>query len=146
MPTKLWGHPIHPMLIVFPVGLLPMSLIFDIIGMISDNGNWHVASYYMIGAGLLMGLVAAVFGFMDWSGLPDGTKAKRIGVYHMSANLVVVVLFIISWLTRNGDAATPDTISILMSLFGVAVLSYGGWQGGTMVYKLGAAVDEPQEV
>ena len=63
--VKLAGHPLHPMLIVFPLGLLGTAVIFDIVYLISDNTRWAVAAYYMIGAGIVGGLAAALFSRID---------------------------------------------------------------------------------
>ena len=60
------GHPIHPMLIVFPLGLLTVAAIFDIIYVATHNGHWADVSYWMIAAGTIGGLIAAVFGLIDW--------------------------------------------------------------------------------
>ena len=95
--AKLFGHPIHPMLIVFPLGLLATSVVFDIIYLATKNGRWTEIAEYMIGAGIICGLVAAVFGLVDWLGVPSATRAKRIGAWHGVGNVVVVVLFAISF-------------------------------------------------
>ena len=80
--VKFAGHPVHPMLIVFPLGLLSTAVIFDIIYLVSGNPQWTVVAYYMIGAGVIGGLAAAVFGWLDWIAIPGGTRAKRIGLWH----------------------------------------------------------------
>ena len=108
--AKLLGHPIHPMLIVFPLGLLPVAAIFDIIYLYTDNGHWADVSYWIIAAGVIGGLVAAVFGLIDWLGIPNGTRAKSIGLVHGLTNVVVVVLFIVSWLLRRPNPAAPDLL------------------------------------
>src|SRR3954465_11845265 len=89
--AKLFGHPIHQMLIVFPLGLLGMAVIFDIIRFATANGAWSMASYYMIGAGIIGGLVPAVFGLIDWLAVPPNTRAKRIGALHGVGNVIVTV-------------------------------------------------------
>ena len=70
--VKVAGHPVHPMLVVFPLGLLSTAVIFDVIYLVSDHSQWTVAAYYMIGAGLVGGLGAALFGWLDWAGIPSG--------------------------------------------------------------------------
>ena len=75
--AKLFGHPIHQMLIVFPLGLLAMALIFDIIHFATGVAYWSEIAYWMIAAGVISGLVAAPFGLIDWLGIPAGTRAKR---------------------------------------------------------------------
>jgi uncharacterized membrane protein len=72
---KIAGHPVHPMLIVFPLGLLATAVIFDIITLSTSDGKWSNMSWYMIAAGIIGGLVSAVFGLLDWIGSPGNTRA-----------------------------------------------------------------------
>jgi uncharacterized membrane protein len=74
--ARLLGHPIHPMLIVFPLGLLTVAAIFDIIYLCTHNGHWVDLSFWMIASGIIGGLIAAVFGVIDWLGIPEGTRAR----------------------------------------------------------------------
>ncbi|MFL5661541.1 MAG: DUF2231 domain-containing protein, partial [Ktedonobacteraceae bacterium] len=104
----MFGHPIHPMLIVFPLGLLATSLIFDIIHWITGNGFFSVVAFWMITAGVIGALLAAIFGLIDWLTIPSGTRAKRIGLWHGVGNVVVVLLFIVSWLIRLNAQANPS--------------------------------------
>ena len=64
--VKILGHPVHPMLIVFPVGLFTTAVIFDILYLVNDNPFFPTASFYMIAAGVIGGLLAAIFGLIDW--------------------------------------------------------------------------------
>src|SRR3954467_8832763 len=77
--AKALGHPIHPMLIVYPLGLLSTAVIFDICYLVTDRDGFPVAAAYTIAAGVIGGLVAALFGLIDWLAIPAGTRAKRIG-------------------------------------------------------------------
>src|SRR2546423_14793529 len=92
--VKAFGHPIHPMLIVFPLGLLATSLIFDIVHWITGNGFFSVVAFWMIAAGVIGGLLAAIFGLIDWLAIPGGTRAKTVGLWHGGWHLVVGGLFI----------------------------------------------------
>src|SRR4051794_34246999 len=92
--AKIFGHPIHPMLIPFPLGLLGTAVVFDLIQLIGgDWGSIARAAYYMIAAGIIAGLLAAVFGAIDWLAIPGGTRAKRIATLHGLGNVVIVALF-----------------------------------------------------
>lgn len=139
--VKFAGHPVHPMLIAFPLGLLGTAVVFDIIYLIGDNPQWAVAAYYMIAAGLIGGLAAAIFGWLDWLGIPPGTRAKRIGLWHGLGNMVVVVLFVLSWVLRRDDPGTPPTGAIVAGLSGVIVSLLTAWLGGELVYRLAVGVD-----
>src|SRR4051794_41598131 len=140
--AKLLGHPIHQMLIAFPLGLLAMAVIFDVIGMATTRATWHDTAFYMIGAGIISGLVAAVFGLIDWLAIPAGTRAKRIGLLHGVGNVVVVGLFIVGWLLRRPNPLAPPTIAIVLSFAGVGLALVTGWLRGGLVDRLGVGGDD----
>jgi uncharacterized membrane protein len=140
--AKLFGHPIHQMLIVFPLGLLATSLFFDLIALATDHVGLFQAAYYMIAAGVISGLIAAVFGLIDFLAIPSGTRAKRVGVMHGGGNVVVVVLFAASWLLRRDNPADPSTLAIILSAAGAALGGVTGWLGGELVDRLGVGVDD----
>ncbi|HJW95604.1 MAG TPA: DUF2231 domain-containing protein [Thermoanaerobaculia bacterium] len=140
--AKLLGHPIHPMLIVFPLGLLATSFFFDIGWLVSKAGNIGIVSYWMIIAGVIGGLISAVFGLVDWLAIPSGTRAKAIGAWHGIGNVFVVVLFIGSWLLRRGDPSTPPMLAIVLSAIAVCTALVTGWLGGELVDRLAIGVDE----
>src|SRR5947208_1597493 len=119
--AKLLGHPVHPMLIVFPLGLLAMAVIFDLIGMATGRATWPDTAFYMIGAGIVSGLIAAVFGLTDWLAIPSGTRAKRIGAWHGGGNVVVVLLFAISWYLRRDVPGIPPAAALVCSFGGAAI-------------------------
>jgi uncharacterized membrane protein len=144
--AKLFGHPIHQMLIVFPLGLLATSLIFDIAYHATGNGRWADVAYVMISCGIIGGLVAAVFGLIDWLSIPSGTRAKRIGALHGIGNVVVVGLFAVSWLLRHDNPVRPDTASLVFSILGVSLAVVTGWLGGELVDRLSVGVDEGAHV
>lgn len=140
--AKLVGHAIHPMLIVFPLGLLATSFFFDIIRMAGGGDGFGVASFYMIAAGVIGGLVAAVFGLVDWLAIPANTRARQVGAIHGIGNVVVVGLFVLSWLVRRPDAARPGGGAFVLSLLGVLLALVTGWLGGELVERLAIGVDD----
>lgn len=91
---------------------------------------------------MIGGLAAAVFGLIDWLAIPSGTRAKRIGLWHGAGNVVVVVLFIVSWLLRADALGEPGAIPIILSLLGVGLARLTGWLGGELVDRLGVGVDD----
>jgi uncharacterized membrane protein len=139
--AKLLGHSMHPMLIVFPLGLLATSVIFDIVYLSTDNGRWADISFWMIAAGVIGGLVAAIPGLIDWISIPSGTRAKAIGLWHAIGNVIVLVLFAISWALRYDLPTAPTTAPIVLSWIGVVLALVTGWLGGEMVERLGVGVD-----
>jgi uncharacterized membrane protein len=139
--AKLFGHPIHQMLIVFPLGLFVTSAVFDAIYLLSGQGNWAAISYWMITAGLIGGAVAAVFGLVDWIAIPSGTRAKFIGAWHGLTNVAVMVLFLLSRFLRQDDPLNAATFPVLLSFAAVALGGVSAWLGGELVSRLGVGVD-----
>jgi uncharacterized membrane protein len=144
--ARLLGHPIHQMLIVFPLGLLATSLFFDIAHLTSGNPQWGLISYWLIFVGIITALVAAVFGLIDWLAIPAGTRAKRIGMLHGGGNVVVVLLFIGSCLLRRDAPGNPEGLAIFLSAAAVLLALVTGWLGGELVDRLGVGVDEGANV
>jgi uncharacterized membrane protein len=140
--AKVMGHAVHQMLIVFPLGLFSTAVIFDVIHLISGGPTWSLVSYWMIAAGIIGGPCAALFGAIDWSKIPSGTRAYRIGVLHGLGNVVVVALFAVSWWLRRPDPGNPSAIAIGFMIVGAALSLVTGWLGGELVDRLGVGVDE----
>jgi uncharacterized membrane protein len=138
--ARFLGHLIHPMLIVFPLGLLAMAVIFDLITIFSGNTIWSGVAFYMIGAGIVGGLAAAVFGLWDWLTIPSGTRAKAIGAWHGLVNLIVVVLFVGSFVLRFDHPSIPGSLALACSFAAGALALLGGWLGGELVERLGVGV------
>ncbi len=144
--AKLLGHPIHQMLVVFPLGLLSMAVVFDLLALGLGQGYWSEVAYWMIAAGVITGLLAAPFGAIDWFAIPDGTRAKRIGALHGIGNVVVVLLFAVSWWMRSDAPAAPPVRALLLSFLGGGMAMATGWLGGELVDRLGVGVDDGAHV
>ncbi|MEV0155178.1 DUF2231 domain-containing protein [Micromonospora sp. NPDC050686] len=141
--AKAAGHAVHPVLIVFPLGLLVTAVIFDILYLITDRTGFQISAAYTMGVGILGGLLAAVFGLIDWLAIPAGTRAKRIGAVHGAGNVVVVLLFALSWLVRRAaDNWDPSAFALILSFVGVVLIGVTGWLGGELVERLGVSVSD----
>jgi uncharacterized membrane protein len=140
--AKLFGHPVHPMLIVFPLGLLATSVVFDLIYLWTDNRQWAGVSYWMIAAGVIGGVVAGIFGLIDYLAIPTATRAKAIGMWHGLGNVVVLLLFAGSWILRRYLPDAPGGTALLLSFLGVMLALVTGWLGGELVDRLGVGVDD----
>jgi uncharacterized membrane protein len=140
--AKALGHPIHQQLVVFPLGLLAMAVVFDILRLITGADGFATASYFMIAAGIVSGLLAALFGAVDYAAIPAGTRARRVGALHGTGNVVVVVLFAVSWLLRKGAPGhVPSTSAFVVALVAALLATMTGWLGGELVDRLGVGVD-----
>jgi len=141
--VKLFGHPIHPMLIVLPLGLFIASVVFDAIFLWRGNPTFAMVGYWNIAGGIVGGLLAAVFGLIDWWNIPAGTRAKRIGLLHGGSNVLVVALFAFVWWTRSNAADPSLTTNLFVVEVAALVLgSIAGWLGGELVDRLGVGVDD----
>jgi len=140
--AKLFGHPVHQMLIVFPLGLLATSFFFDIAFLITRRTDLEIVAYWMIFTGVITGLLAAVFGLIDWLAIPRNTRAKAIGVWHGLGNVVVTLLFAVSWFTRYGSPAAPIPTAYYLSGVAFVIALLTGWLGGELVDRLSVGVDE----
>ena len=138
--AKLFGHAIHPILIIYPLGLLSAAVIFDVIYLLTANPTWTTVSFWMIAAGLVGGLLAAVFGLIDFLNIPAGTRANRIGLLHGLVNLGVMILFAASWYLRRGSPEVPSSLAFALSFIGAGTALLGGWLGGELVERLGVGV------
>ena len=119
------------MLIVFPIGLLATSVIFDTLYSIIRRPVLAFVSYYMIVSGVVGGLLAAIFGLMDWLPLPRNSRAKRIGAWHGLGNFAIVVLFAVTaWLRRGNANLAPNGLAMLLSLAGFGLALITSWIGG----------------
>jgi uncharacterized membrane protein len=136
--ASIRGHPVHPMLVVLPIGLWVFSLVSDIIFRASGDATWHATALYTMAGGIVGALLAAVPGLIDLFTFRDPT-VKRIGLIHMALNLTIVVLYAINlgWRLQAGPDATGP---IWLSLIAIALLVVSGWLGGEMVYVHGAGV------
>ena len=136
-----YGHPVHPILVTVPIGAWIASLGFDIASHVADEADvFAKGAFWLIALGAL---AAALAGFLDLFAIPTGTPAFRTGLVHMSLNLVVVVLFAVSWLIRQGDIDSPAATSgglIALSAGALVLLAVSGWLGGRLSYRYGVRV------
>ena len=144
-PASIGGHPVHPMIIPFPIALWVFSLIADGIYLWRDNPVWrdYVAFYALLG-GIIGAAVAAVPGLIDWLSLTDKAVVK-LANWHARLNVIALLVFAASlYLRTTGGSdliSNSYTIAIALSVFGVVLISISGWLGGEMVFKHGVAVE-----
>ena len=137
-------HPVHPMLIPFPIALWIFSLASDLIYLFGFGGPvWKDVALYTMTGGIIGGLAAAIPGYIDYRSLTDPVTV-RIAQIHMVMNVGLVVLFTVNAVLRilNG---TEALLPVFLSLLGVAGLAVSGWLGGELVYVQGVAVQPERE-
>lgn len=140
-PATIAKHPIHPMLVVFPIGLWVFSLVSDVIYLFDPTPLWSELSFATIAGGLIGALAAAVTGFIDMLAIKD-VRVGKIARDHMILNASAIVIFGLNLLLRiSVEPGAP--LPIILSFAGILVLAVSGWLGGELVYVHGVGV-EPQ--
>ena len=136
------GHPIHPALIPFPFAFLIGAFAFDVAGKIFDRASWWTTGSHLAAAGVVMALVAAVPGFVDYFyTVPPRSTGKGRATRHMIVNLLAVTLVAVAWVVRQGLPHEPTVLVVGLELGALALLSVGGWMGGTLVNRNQIGVD-----
>ncbi|WP_433128622.1 DUF2231 domain-containing protein [Micromonospora sp. CA-240977] len=139
---KVLGHPVHPMLVMFPVALLATAVLFDVIDTVGGPDLLGEVAYWNITVGLIGGLLAAAAGSFDLLAIPTGTRAKRVGLLHAAANIAVVLLFAAVWAVRlNADSRAAGGALVAIEVVAVGILGISAWLGGELVDRLGVGVD-----
>jgi uncharacterized membrane protein len=139
---KVLGHPLHAILVFVPLGLLIASVLFDARYLFTKKQDNAVTSDKLVGVGVVTGLLAAAAGLVDWLAIPQGTRAKRIGFWHGTGNVIMLALYASSWKLRRDEPQNPPRKAIVLSLLGLLLGNVTAWMGSEMVYRLGIGVDE----
>lgn len=133
--AAVFGHPIHPMVIPFPFAFLLTVLATDLAYWAVADPFWARASLWLVGAGVVMGAVAAVFGAIDFFTLPQARR-HATGWIHALGNATALALSLVSWLLRLGDAAQAVLPwGLILSAVVAAILAVTGWAGGELSYR-----------
>ena len=134
--AQIGGHPLHPMLIPFPVAFLVGAFATDLAYWGTRNAFWAEASLWLLGAAIVMALVAAVAGFTDFLG-ESRIRDLSDAWYHMIGNLTAVVIALGNWTLRYAGGVESAILpwGLLMSFVVVGILLFTGWKGWEMVYR-----------
>lgn len=139
---RILGHPVHPMLVVLPLGLFITSVVYDLMHLKTKKKEHAIVANRLVGAGVLGGILAAAPGIIDWLAIPEGTRAKRIGFWHGLGNVLLLIMFGGSWKLRR-DAPSEETprSAVALSLAALMLGNVTAWLGGELIYRLGVGVD-----
>jgi uncharacterized membrane protein len=148
--VKLAGHPIHPMLIGFPVAFYTSALVCYVVYGSNDNPFWFKVAVVANIAGVIMAAVAAVPGLIDWLFIPSESRAKKTGLTHMIVNVLALLCFAIAaWLeyAKWNDTSPALGIAIPLSIVGFALTLVAGFLGWTLVQKhhVGVDIENPSQ-
>jgi uncharacterized membrane protein len=138
--AKIADHPIHPMLVPFPIVCFIMTLILDILYVRGDTGVAG-ATNWLLGVGLVMGALAAVAGLTDFLG-DDRVRGLGDALKHMLANVTAVVLEVVNFALRLKNPDFIASTGVYISVVVVLILLYSGWKGGNLVFRHGVGVHD----
>jgi uncharacterized membrane protein len=139
--AKIAGHPIHPMLIPFPIVCFIGTLVTDIVYTRNHDAGWATASHWLLGVGLLTAAAAAVAGLTDYLG-DERVRKLSDALKHMLANVTAVVLELVNFILRLRNNDFIDSTGVYISAVVVLILVYSGWKGGDLVYRHGIGVHD----
>lgn len=129
------GHPLHPVLIVFPVAFLVAAAGTDIGYWLTSDPFWARASVWLIGAGFGAGILAGITGFLDFTRIKR-VRERSAGWLHMGGNVSALVLSLINLVLRQGNPAEPIVFTGLgLSIVVASLLGVTGWFGGELSFR-----------
>jgi uncharacterized membrane protein len=137
---RLFGHPVHPVVTHFPMALLPVSFLGDLIGIWTDATFWWSFSFYNLAIGLVLSIPALITGMIDFMAIPQEGAADRVAMRHMTIIITAITLYTGSFVIRFGveiPSGWRVISSVSLSLLGLIFLLIGGWLGGQLVYRFG---------
>jgi uncharacterized membrane protein len=142
--VKIAGHPVHPMLVAYPVAFYTATLVCYIVYSSNNNPFWFKVAIVANIAGVVMAAVAAIPGFIDWLNIPADSRAKKTGLFHLLCNVLALVCFGITALTEykkwNDINPTPG-FAIPLTALGFVLTLAAGFLGWTLVQKHHVGVD-----
>lgn len=132
--ASIGGHPIHPMLIPFPLAFFIATFVCDLIYAQTSNMDWVTASEWLLAAGLVMAALAAVAGLIDVLG-DQRIRALNDAWLHAGANVLAVLIELYNFYSRyTAGAAAVLPVGLVLSLVVVLLLVFSGWKGGRLVF------------
>ncbi|WP_018222533.1 DUF2231 domain-containing protein [Salinispora pacifica] len=144
---KVLGHPLHPMLVMFPVALLATAVLFDVVDIVGGPDFLGEVAYWNLTVGLVGALLAAAAGTVDLLAIPTGTRAKRVALTHAAGNVALILLFAAVWAVRlNADSRAAGGALIAIEIVALAILGVSAWLGGELVDRLGVGVDRDADL
>lgn len=134
------GHPLHPLIVTFPIAFLTAVLATDLVYWFTGDLFWARASFWLLSAGILSGLVAAATGLSDFFGIKR-VRQHSAGWIHLIGNVAALVLSAINLLLRwNDHSSIIVPIGLILSLIVASLLGVTGWFGAELIYRHKVAV------
>ncbi|HEY1266924.1 MAG TPA: DUF2231 domain-containing protein [Candidatus Binatia bacterium] len=140
-PASIGKHPIHPMLVVVPMGLWIFSLVADLFSAAGGGDVWKTIALYTMGGGIAGALIASLPGLIDFFFLKE-SRIRRVARYHMFVNLAATAIFAVDFSLRAFNMQ-HGFLPVTLSIFALALIGLGGWLGGELVYVQGVGAVPP---
>ncbi|MDQ3031705.1 MAG: DUF2231 domain-containing protein [Myxococcota bacterium] len=140
--ARFFGHPIHQMLIPIPFGLFVTGILLDVVARVVDLDALTIVSFWNLTIGVGTGVLAAIFGLIDYTAIPKRTRARRIGAVHGIGNAIVIAL-LAGALWQRADMrffGVPD-LAFGLEIAALVLAGVTGWLGGELVDRLGIGVE-----
>lgn len=138
--AAIGGHPLHPLLVTLPIGFLIGAFLSDLAFYGTGDAFWVRASAWLIGAGLVTGIVAAAAGLIDFLG-SERIRSLTTAWVHFAGNALALLLTAINLYIRTQGGMTEVTSGqMILSTLVVLTFAVTGWLGGELVFRHGAAV------
>jgi uncharacterized membrane protein/nitrite reductase/ring-hydroxylating ferredoxin subunit len=135
------SHPLHPILVSFPISFFVGAFLFDFLGYIQKNADFWTIGYYLEAAGIIFGLLAAIPGIIDYLTIvPPKSSAKVRATQHGLLNIFMVIIFLLIWIFRKNNSSSSSII-LVGEFMGVILIGITGWLGGSLIYRNQIAVD-----
>ncbi|MEO6540737.1 MAG: DUF2231 domain-containing protein [Ferruginibacter sp.] len=142
---KIAGHPVHPMLVAFPIAFYTATLVCYCVYHYHGDPFWFKVAVVANIAGAATAALAAIPGFIDWLYIPSEVRAKKTGLFHMVCNVVALICYgIVAFITcRKWDDAEPTLgLAIPLTAFGFILTMVAGFLGWALVQKHHVGVDD----
>lgn len=128
-------HPLHPLIVTFPIAFLTGAFGADVGYLLTDDLFWARAALWLIGVGFIAGLVAALTGMLDFLKI-DRVKKHSAGWIHMVGNVTALTLTLFNWISRwNNVEAAIWPKGIIISAIVASLLGITGWFGAELIYR-----------
>ncbi|HEX4013937.1 MAG TPA: DUF2231 domain-containing protein [Candidatus Cybelea sp.] len=127
------GHPVHPILVTFPIGCFVAAIVADIISIWAGPVFWSPMATWLILFGVLGSLVAGLFGFIDYLTAPMSPKAKNVAAWHMTLNVALIVIFGWACAVRFHDHTAVG--GYVLTVLGILILGVAGYLGGDVAHR-----------
>jgi uncharacterized membrane protein len=136
-----YGHPFHPVLVTLPIGAWVSSVVLDIGARATDHtAALTLGATWLLGIGLVGAVLAAAVGFLDFLGIPSGTRAYRLALLHMTINLAATALFLVALLLRLDHPDRTSTGAFVLAILGLVGIGVSGVLGGELTFRYGVRV------